>query len=67
MQDCKGVHASTSAQLPVVDIISRGDQLTVLSMQPDWVRVRTEHAKAGYVKAAYLGPKLAAQAVKIGR
>ena len=44
------LHASTTAALPVVDILSCGERVTVVAKQAGWYRVRTQGFKEGYVK-----------------
>lgn len=51
------LHATTSATLPVVDVLSCGARLTVVAKQTDWYRVRTQDGKEGYVKGVFLAAK----------
>jgi hypothetical protein len=44
------LHATASATLPVVDILSCGDHVTVMARKAGWYRVRTQGGKEGYVK-----------------
>ena len=47
------LHATTSAALPIVDILPCGAELTVVSKQAGWYRVRTKGGKEGYVKDTF--------------
>lgn len=44
------LHATATAALPVVDILSCGERVTVVAKQVGWYRVRTQGFKEGYVK-----------------
>ena len=44
------LHATASATLPVVEILSCGAHVTVVATQTGWYRVRTQDGKEGYVK-----------------
>jgi hypothetical protein len=48
------LHATTSAALPIVDILPCGAEVTVVSKQAGWYRVRTKGGKEGYVKDTFL-------------
>lgn len=47
------LHATTSAALPIVDILPCGAEVTVVSKQAGWYRVRTKGGKEGYVKDTF--------------
>ena len=48
------LHATTSAALPIVDILPCAAEVTVVSKQTGWYRVRTHDGKEGYVKDTFL-------------
>ena len=52
------LHATASATLPVVEILSCGAQVTVVAEQTGWYRVRTQDGKEGYVKDTFLAATL---------
>lgn len=48
------LHATASAPLPIVDILPCGAEVTVISKQAGWYRVRTQDGKEGLVKETFL-------------
>jgi hypothetical protein len=48
------LHANASAALPIVDILPCAAEVTVVSKQTGWYRVRTQDGKEGYVKDMFL-------------
>ncbi len=47
------LHATKTAALPVVDVLSCGERVMVLEEQAGWYRVKTRDFKEGYVKGVF--------------